>query len=491
MSRRIASGRGKSGPWEVELDIVKSCSKGPTKRVVWLGRVAKTKIDVLMRKYTNQEWFAYLLGEELRVHDIFVPEQRAGQNFISNVQCKEYNELNIIGAMHSHPWVQGNNFSGHDDEFVNGNHDISLLVSKSGMSGQVRVKVPCGAMFIVPADVRLDLEIDFNKKTFIEEVEEKINKKIQRVAPAVSTGAGIAGGHAGLYPTTTPAGEMPLHMQTFPTHHPGCACSQCQQDRRHWLKLQNQKKGQEGWNTEETEGSWICEECQKLNYEDKDKDVAVSECAWCGSSRPESETATIEDEVEVFLQDLETELKEFESMFVIETEVNQEMQEAIDKKYDETMDKLDEEVLLDASLEIAAKFLVLIKQLYDGSVYKVQFDLFSDKLAVDFAESEDSISDELHIVVKKIEDQLESSEPETVEEETIPVLYGKVDGWNSTTGKIHLVPKVYATAAVNGQGGSYACGVALTDHDDIDTDLPTGITLILRPDLFCKRCFSD
>ncbi len=478
MSKR--GGRGNSH-WEVDLDLVKACSKGPVRKVVWLARVAKTKIDVLMRKYSNQEWFAYLLGEEQRVQDIFIPEQRAGSNFVSDVNCEEYNKLKIIGAMHSHPWKGGNHFSSHDEEFVNGNHNISLLVSKDGLSGQVRVTVPCGAMYVVPADVRLDLEIDFNRKSFLEEVEVKINKfraQSQQV-------------HSG-YVTTT-AGEVPTHHKTFPMHHEGCSCTQCQQDRRQWLRLQNRlsKKEKEEaatnqvkspWDTltEDTTlegGAWICEECQKMNY--VGEETAVDECAWCNSPRTEVEV-TPEAEIVFDMLDLEKEIRDLESMFKVPIEDNQEMQDAVDKKYDETMDKLDEETLLDASFEIAAKFLVLIKQLYDGGTFKVQFDLFADKLAVDFAEPEDSITDELHMVVKKIEDQL--SGPDPVEEEVKP-LYGKI-----AAGKVHLVPESFVPAAKKGQHSTheitYMCGQLMIGTDTITEDRPTNNVSDL-----CKHCF--
>lgn len=496
--RRKAMSRGRrNNHWEVELDLVKDCSKGPVRKVVWLGRVAKTKIDVLMRKYSSQEWFAYLLGEEMRVHDIFIPEQRAGGNFVSDVNCEEYNKLNIIGAMHSHPWKGGNSFSSHDEEFVNGNHDISLLVSKSGLSGQVRVTVPCGAMYVVPADVRLDLEIDFNKKTFLEEVADKINKfraQSQLVHNSHSRAA-----------VTTSPGQMPAHHRTFPTHHDGCACTQCQQDRRKWLRLKNRLSEKEkedlsksttrSWDAEgkatdeELEGgAWICEECQKMNYVDTPPadGQPIDECTWCDSPRGEAEAVTIEgvDGVDQFLQELEIELKEFESMFEntgrLQTEIGQEMQEAIDKKYDETMDKLDEETLLDASLEISAKFLILIKQLYDGGVFKVQFDLFSDRLSGDFAEPEDSISDELLMVIEKIEKQLHAAE---FEKEEVNPLYGKI-----AAGKVHLVPEAFVPAIKKGQQSThditYMCGQVIIATDTITEDRSTNNVSDL-----CKHCF--
>ncbi len=478
--RKVMSRGRRNSHWEVDLDLVKNCSKGPVRKVVWLGRVAKTKIDVLMRKYSNQEWFAYLLGEELRVQDIFIPEQRAGSNFISDVNCEEYNKLNIIGAMHSHPW-QGNNFSSHDDEFVNGNHDVSLLVSKSGLSGQVRVKVPCGAMYVVPADVRLDLEVDFNKKNFLEEVEDKINK-FRAQSKQVHSGSG--------YVNTTPAGAVPAHHKTFPLHHDGCSCTQCQQDRRQWLRLQTRlskkekedisKSTTQSWDTEDTTfegGAWICEECQKMNYVDTPPSDGqpIDECAWCNSPRIEAEV-TLDEDPELDIDMLDMEIRELEDMFEVPTEVNQEMQDAVDKKYDETMDKLDEETLLDASLEIAAKYLVLIKQLYDGGVYKVQFDLFADKLTLEFAEPEDSITDELHMVVNKIEKQLHATEE-------VNPLYGKI-----SAGKIHLVPEAFIPAIKKGQQSThditYMCGQMIIATDKITEDRPTNN----ESDL-CKHCF--
>jgi hypothetical protein len=42
--RRKAMSRGRrNNHWEVELDLVKDCSKGPVRKVVWLGRVEKPR----------------------------------------------------------------------------------------------------------------------------------------------------------------------------------------------------------------------------------------------------------------------------------------------------------------------------------------------------------------------------------------------------------------------------------------------------------------
>ena len=423
MSEAAKGGKGSGGQnahWEVELDIVNSCGKGQKKKVVWLGRLAKLKIDILMRKFKNQEWFAYLLGKEHRVQDIFLPEQRASTAFVGNIECKEYNKLPIIGAMHSHHHM-GSTSSSHDHDFVNSNHNISLIVShREGIQGQVRIKVPCGALFITKADVRLDLEVDFNKKEFMTEVDEKINKPRECTAVTCYCGKGsncdaTSDGH-----DSSRMGYVPRHKRTFPTHHQGCTCSPCQQDRR-----QHAKSSGNGWDTAaggngkddnlidataEFEGAWICEECSKINYEN-DGEEKATECVWCNSPRD-----VVAADEEMTMIDVENELEEFEKLLdgTGEEELTEVVEDALTKKHDDTMDKMDKESILETAMGIAAKYLVVVKQL-SGSRYKLHTDNIAAQLAMDYNEKEDDIRDEIVKLVMMIEEQL-SKEEEKEEE---------------------------------------------------------------------------
>ena len=154
--------------WEVEIDKVHNCDKVPAKQKVLIDLFVKRKINALMKKYPNIEWLAYLLGDKkedpYHIVDIYIPNQEVTATTVDNIQCPEFNDLPIIGVIHSHHGM-GNGFSGTDHEWINQNHNISLCIAKSGIAGQVRMTTPCGALKIIEADIRVkypDDEFDFN-----------------------------------------------------------------------------------------------------------------------------------------------------------------------------------------------------------------------------------------------------------------------------------------------------------------------------------------
>jgi hypothetical protein len=87
----------------------------------------------------------------------------------------------------------GTGFSGTDHAFVNQNHDISLVISKANIAGQVRWKTPCGCLKILDAVVKPKITVDFDKKAFLELAVPNIQKKTY--SPAVNTGVGTGGGY--------------------------------------------------------------------------------------------------------------------------------------------------------------------------------------------------------------------------------------------------------------------------------------------------------
>jgi hypothetical protein len=171
--------------WEVKIDVINSCAKSPEKIKVKIDPIVKNKIDYLMKKFVGTEWLAYLIGEsnsenkkaeENKVIDIFIPNQVVNSVNVDDIHCEEFNNLNIIGVIHSHHNM-GNDFSSTDDDWINQNHNISLCVSKSGIKGHVRWKTPCGSYKIVEARLVLNFNTNFDKKSFDEEIKEKIKKK--------------------------------------------------------------------------------------------------------------------------------------------------------------------------------------------------------------------------------------------------------------------------------------------------------------------------
>lgn len=174
------------GFWDVtdELDCVTACSKAPDKAVVFMSSIARKKISLFMKWAGNQEWLVYLVGRwksenEVEVVDLMLPNQNANSTLVSKVIAEEYNQVSVVGVMHSHHEMGGAKgdkagFSQHDEAFINSNHNVSLLVAKDGIAGHVRVKTPCGAFLRVTAKIKNMDEVEVDEKKLKEEFKEKI-----------------------------------------------------------------------------------------------------------------------------------------------------------------------------------------------------------------------------------------------------------------------------------------------------------------------------
>jgi hypothetical protein len=168
--------------WESEVKecFVEKCGMvSDTEEItILIEQKAREKINTLMKVMQNTEWLAYLVGEGFLVKDIIIPKQVVSTAAVTNVVLEE--DVPVIGVIHSHHSM-GNSFSGTDHDFVNSNHNISLLVSNTGFSGVVRKKLPCGSFLKAKANVKLILKPCIDKKSFIEEIKEKIKKSANNV----------------------------------------------------------------------------------------------------------------------------------------------------------------------------------------------------------------------------------------------------------------------------------------------------------------------
>lgn len=186
----------KQSYWEVEIDCVDECSKVQNLVEISFKPVVKTKVQVLMDKFPNIEWLVYLLGEErffdgekdYIINDITIPIQTVSASNVWDIDCPEYNNLPIVGVMHSHHGM-GTGFSKTDHDFINSNHNISLVISNNKIAGQVRIQTPCGSIKIVN-NVKIIhlLDDNFDKETFLAEIKNitsdyqgNSNKKIKEL----------------------------------------------------------------------------------------------------------------------------------------------------------------------------------------------------------------------------------------------------------------------------------------------------------------------
>ena len=168
---------GQNKGWKVQIDTVHSCGKAPDSITVRISALAAEKIKILMSHFKNTEWLAYLVGEsgENYIRDIAIPKQRVNGTHVGNVLLEE-DEIPIAGVIHSHHDM-GNFFSGTDDEYVNQNHNISLVATNKKITGQVRWKTPCGALMDVEANVKHEKQKIVDEDAFLKEVEQKVTVK--------------------------------------------------------------------------------------------------------------------------------------------------------------------------------------------------------------------------------------------------------------------------------------------------------------------------
>lgn len=161
--------------WEVEIDCVTACSKAHKEVTVFMNKESRDKAMKFMRWAKAREWLAYLVGTKdedgktFHVNDLYLPDQRTSASLVDKVVAEKYNEMKVIGVIHSHHEMgtgddDNPSFSGHDANFINGNHDLSLLAGRDTKTGGFkivgigRVKTPCGSLMQVKANVKAKKE---------------------------------------------------------------------------------------------------------------------------------------------------------------------------------------------------------------------------------------------------------------------------------------------------------------------------------------------
>lgn len=180
--------------WEVEQDIVTSCSKCEKSVDVFMNITSRRKAMLYMKWAGPREWLAYLVGEKINdvyyINDLYLPDQRTSATLVDNVNTDEFNQFNIVGVIHSHHEMgagDANNpsFSGHDDAFINANHNLSLLAGRDRSTkgfkivGLARVTTPCGAFMQVKANVKSMVEDPEGDKVLRDEFLEKTQTQTQ------------------------------------------------------------------------------------------------------------------------------------------------------------------------------------------------------------------------------------------------------------------------------------------------------------------------
>lgn len=174
--------------WDSGIKIVKNCdcvAKQPYD--IMFYPLAHAKIKKLQDMFPSLEWLAYLDGEidhtlkKVMIKDLVIPEQIVTSVNVFNVEYDWNEGRSIVGVIHSHHNM-GAFFSGTDDEYINQNHDVSIVVSTrqgAEIKGQVRVKTDCDSYYINEnAKFSVFFEGVLNSELFEKEVESKISDKV-------------------------------------------------------------------------------------------------------------------------------------------------------------------------------------------------------------------------------------------------------------------------------------------------------------------------
>ena len=182
--------------WEVPLpDCVTACSKVEQSVDVFMSKCARIKAMHFMKWAKSREWLAYLMGEKTDegyvVHDLYLPDQRTSATLVDKVNADKYNEMKIVGVIHSHHDMGAGDedrpsFSGHDAEFINSNHNLSLLAGNKReggfkIVGIARTTTPCGGLMRIKANVKALSEQPSEEETALknEFFEKVFNRKVE------------------------------------------------------------------------------------------------------------------------------------------------------------------------------------------------------------------------------------------------------------------------------------------------------------------------
>ena len=141
--------------------------------IIIISYKVDSKVAALMTEYPDTEWLAYLVGKGYEVEDIVIPEQEVSAG---SVEVKSFpDRQDIIGVIHSH-CSMGNFHSHVDNEYLVGNHNISIVATSDGKyAGKVRVSTPCDKLLIRDAKVEFAY-VDYSK--WVKEVKASITEKL-------------------------------------------------------------------------------------------------------------------------------------------------------------------------------------------------------------------------------------------------------------------------------------------------------------------------
>jgi len=147
--------------WRVQSQQVENCSRAPSEASISLASDVYSKITIALDEMGQSEWLGYLLGEvkgnRATVDGIIIPPQEVTTGSVRVLETPE--NPRIIGTVHSHGG-SGGAFSSTDERHIMAHHPVTMLAALSGLTGVLRVSLPCGSQALVKATVRVAVPED-------------------------------------------------------------------------------------------------------------------------------------------------------------------------------------------------------------------------------------------------------------------------------------------------------------------------------------------
>lgn len=141
------------------------------------------RIWMLVMKLTHAvdtEWLGYLQAEQLESGDWHVLELQIPEQEVQAAHVEPTETIHAPGVIHSHVNMSAT-FSANDDEYINSNHDFSIVVNKNAQVSVVqRVKLPCGALILSDSSLEVDYPEPEETEEFVKAAKAKLKEKVYR-----------------------------------------------------------------------------------------------------------------------------------------------------------------------------------------------------------------------------------------------------------------------------------------------------------------------
>lgn len=169
--------------WDSKISYIKEC---PHIKPVHIDISSDVyfKLRHLQEMFSDVEFTVYanaVLKEDGSYHisDIVIPKQKVGTASVDDIIV----DGNYNTAIHKHPGAAPGGFSGIDDEYINSNHDFSLLIGSTDLKtvvGVGRIMTTCKKYMRVPVEVNFTV-VPITDAFFLEStknIEKTVEKKL-------------------------------------------------------------------------------------------------------------------------------------------------------------------------------------------------------------------------------------------------------------------------------------------------------------------------